>query len=153
MNMNVIPLFPLFFSIEFAHNCTVMGCQYNCSITLSGPKCYCKNGYEVGEDGKMCKGELEPHPYWKWPSSVFYNVIMKRLAMRWLESNACFSSDFNECAVYGTCSQTCTNNEGSYTCSCVEGYLSQPDNRSCKAKNGKNHTHTRFIPSSAFRIS
>lgn len=46
-------------------------------------------------------------------------------------------SDFDECSVYGTCSQSCTNTEGSYTCSCVEGYLSQPDNRSCKAKNGK----------------
>lgn len=45
-------------------------------------------------------------------------------------------TDFNECAVYGMCSQTCTNTEGSYTCSCVEGYLPQPDNRSCKAKNG-----------------
>uniref|UniRef100_A0A8C5UEH1 EGF-like domain-containing protein n=2 Tax=Passeriformes TaxID=9126 RepID=A0A8C5UEH1_9PASS len=43
--------------------------------------------------------------------------------------------DFDECTVYGTCSQTCTNTEGSYTCSCVEGYLLQPDNRSCKAKN------------------
>ena len=39
--------------------------------------------------------------------------------------------------VYGACSQTCTNTEGSYLCSCVEGYLLQPDNRSCKAKNGK----------------
>lgn len=46
-------------------------------------------------------------------------------------------SDFDECSVYGTCSQSCTNTEGAYTCSCVEGYLSQPDNRSCKAKNGK----------------
>ncbi len=51
--------------------------------------------------------------------------------------NVAFSvSDFNECAVYGACSQTCTNTDGSYTCSCVEGYLPQPDNRSCKAKNG-----------------
>lgn len=51
----------------------------------------------------------------------------------------CFicASDFDECSVYGTCSQSCTNTEGSYTCSCVEGYLSQPDNRSCKAKNGE----------------
>lgn len=45
--------------------------------------------------------------------------------------------DFDECTVYGTCSQTCSNTEGSYTCSCVEGYLLQPDNRSCKAKNGE----------------
>ncbi|KAK5614742.1 Exosome complex protein [Crenichthys baileyi] len=44
-------------------------------------------------------------------------------------------ADFDECSVYGTCSQTCTNTDGSYTCSCVEGYLPQPDNRSCKAKN------------------
>uniref|UniRef100_A0A8C2WTY4 LDL receptor related protein 1 n=1 Tax=Cyclopterus lumpus TaxID=8103 RepID=A0A8C2WTY4_CYCLU len=44
-------------------------------------------------------------------------------------------SDFDECSLYGTCSQSCINTEGSYTCSCVEGYLSQPDNRSCKAKN------------------
>ena len=46
-------------------------------------------------------------------------------------------SDFNECMVYGACSQTCTNTEGSYICTCVEGYLLQPDNRSCKAKNGE----------------
>lgn len=50
---------------------------------------------------------------------------------------AMFGSDFDECSVYGTCSQSCTNTLGSYSCSCVEGYLPQPDNRSCKAKNGK----------------
>ncbi|KAM3845339.1 prolow-density lipoprotein receptor-related protein 1 [Vipera latastei] len=43
--------------------------------------------------------------------------------------------DFDECSIYGTCSQTCTNHDGSYTCSCVEGYLLQPDHKSCKAKN------------------
>lgn len=45
--------------------------------------------------------------------------------------------DLNECNTYGSCSQMCINTEGSYTCSCVEGYVLQPDNRSCKAKNGK----------------
>ncbi|GCB75391.1 hypothetical protein scyTo_0017335 [Scyliorhinus torazame] len=45
--------------------------------------------------------------------------------------------DFDECSVYGTCSQMCTNNNASYMCECVEGYLMQPDNKSCKAKNGK----------------
>lgn len=48
-----------------------------------------------------------------------------------------FLLDQDECAIYGTCSQTCTNTHGSYACSCVEGYILQPDNRSCKAKNGK----------------
>lgn len=46
-------------------------------------------------------------------------------------------ADFDECSVYGTCSQLCTNTDGSFTCGCVEGYLLQPDNRSCKAKNGE----------------
>ncbi|OXB82293.1 UNVERIFIED_CONTAM: hypothetical protein H355_004610 [Colinus virginianus] len=43
--------------------------------------------------------------------------------------------DLNECNTYGSCSQTCINTDGSYTCSCVEGYVLQPDNKSCKAKN------------------
>ncbi|CAH2224426.1 prolow-density lipo receptor-related 1 [Pelobates cultripes] len=43
--------------------------------------------------------------------------------------------DFDECTVYGTCSQLCINTEASYICRCVEGYLLQPDNKSCKAKN------------------
>lgn len=45
--------------------------------------------------------------------------------------------DLNECNTYGSCSQMCVNTDGSYTCSCVEGYVLQPDNKSCKAKNGK----------------
>lgn len=63
-------------------------------------------------------------------------LLMHELHLR-DETICCFcGSDFDECSVYGTCSQSCTNTDGGYTCSCVEGYLPQPDNRSCKAKNG-----------------
>lgn len=48
-----------------------------------------------------------------------------------------FLSDQDECSIYGTCSQTCRNTYGSYVCSCVEGYIMQSDNRTCKVKNGK----------------
>ncbi|XP_076784336.1 low-density lipoprotein receptor-related protein 1B-like [Arvicanthis niloticus] len=41
----------------------------------------------------------------------------------------------DECSIYGICSQTCKNTYGSYACSCVEGYIMQSDNRSCKVKN------------------
>ncbi|XP_035377067.1 low-density lipoprotein receptor-related protein 1 isoform X2 [Electrophorus electricus] len=41
--------------LEFIHNCSSMGCQYNCSVTPFGPKCYCTTGYEVAEDGKTCR--------------------------------------------------------------------------------------------------
>uniref|UniRef100_A0A6Q2X199 EGF-like domain-containing protein n=1 Tax=Esox lucius TaxID=8010 RepID=A0A6Q2X199_ESOLU len=40
---------------EFATNCTLSGCQDNCSVTPSGTACYCKTGYEIGLDGKTCK--------------------------------------------------------------------------------------------------
>nr|XP_043876657.1 low-density lipoprotein receptor-related protein 1-like [Solea senegalensis] len=32
-----------------------MACQESCAVTPGGPVCYCKNGYEVGPDGKLCK--------------------------------------------------------------------------------------------------
>ncbi len=42
-------------------------------------------------------------------------------------------TDFDECSVDGTCSQLCQNTNGSYHCSCVEGYQLRPDGRGCKA--------------------
>lgn len=96
----------------------------------------------MAADGKTCKGEGETYS-----SSVNFNFVplcsptvgKQEQSLKFALS----SVDFNECNVYGTCSQTCTNTEGSYTCSCVEGYLLQPDNRSCKAKNGENMNATR----------
>ena len=41
--------------------------------------------------------------------------------------------DIDECAEStDRCSQTCTNTQGSYTCSCVNGYTLQSDTISCK---------------------
>lgn len=47
------------------------------------------------------------------------------------------SSDVDECADEGYCSQGCTNIEGGFQCWCVQGYELRPDKRSCKAL-GKN---------------
>lgn len=44
--------------------------------------------------------------------------------------------DLNECSEWGYCDQLCTNTEGSYKCSCSEGYTLVPP-RHCKANNGK----------------
>ncbi|KAJ8282634.1 hypothetical protein COCON_G00051530 [Conger conger] len=44
-------------------------------------------------------------------------------------------TDYDECTVYGMCSQSCMNTYGSYRCSCTDGYIMQSDRRSCKAKN------------------
>ncbi|MBN3284997.1 LRP1 protein, partial [Polyodon spathula] len=38
-----------------APNCTHFGCEYNCSLTVNGPECYCRNAHQLAEDGKACK--------------------------------------------------------------------------------------------------
>ena len=38
--------------------------------------------------------------------------------------------DINECEL-GVCDQNCNNTNGSFTCSCEEGYNMNTDNRSC----------------------
>ena len=44
-------------------------------------------------------------------------------------------TDIDECATNnGNCGQTCNNTIGSYSCSCVAGYLLNADSRSCSGK-------------------
>ncbi|XP_055630467.1 protein HEG homolog 1 [Toxorhynchites rutilus septentrionalis] len=40
--------------------------------------------------------------------------------------------DINECKIDKPCDQTCYNTEGSYYCTCREGFILQPDRQSCK---------------------
>ncbi|XP_071956697.1 low-density lipoprotein receptor-related protein 4-like [Antedon mediterranea] len=42
-------------------------------------------------------------------------------------------TDVNECLIDGTCSQICTNTDGSFKCSCIDGYELRPDGKTCKA--------------------
>lgn len=43
-----------------------------------------------------------------------------------------FSPDIDECTITnGGCDTHCSNSEGSYECSCSEGYALMPDKRSC----------------------
>lgn len=50
-------------STEGALNCTLAGCQDNCAVTRTGSMCYCKSGYEIGQDGKTCTGQLRMHNF------------------------------------------------------------------------------------------
>ena len=43
--------------------------------------------------------------------------------------------DIDECTIMnGGCDTHCTNSEGSYECSCSEGYALMPDLRTCSGK-------------------
>ncbi|XKL63596.1 hypothetical protein PGB90_005960 [Kerria lacca] len=44
-------------------------------------------------------------------------------------------TDINECDPPGACSQQCTNTKKSFFCSCTDGYILEPDKRTCKAVN------------------
>ena len=44
---------------------------------------------------------------------------------------ACTTVDINECEGYNDCHQICTNTEGSYYCSCDNGFVLAADNRTC----------------------
>ncbi|XP_041434027.1 low-density lipoprotein receptor-related protein 1B-like [Xenopus laevis] len=40
---------------ELQTTCQKINCQYNCAITRNGTECYCRDGYEIGPDGRTCK--------------------------------------------------------------------------------------------------
>ena len=40
----------------------------------------------------------------------------------------------DECALPGKCSQRCTNQKGSYFCTCVDGYALADDKHNCKVR-------------------
>ena len=45
----------------------------------------------------------------------------------------CCAADIDECAEKTSgCEQKCTDNDGSFTCSCNEGYTLKDDNITCK---------------------
>ena len=49
-----------------------------------------------------------------------------------LENDNQTCTDLNECITYGSCHQKCENLKGSYKCSCVDGYILEPDGKTCK---------------------
>ena len=53
----------------------------------------------------------------------------------WRLNVPCVCSDIDECSLYNPthdCDQICSNTDGGFNCSCVEGYLLTIDNRSCE---------------------
>ena len=44
-------------------------------------------------------------------------------------------TEINECErLLDNCQQECMNTDGSFNCSCYDGFLLQDDGRSCKSK-------------------
>ena len=90
-------------------------CTQNCTNTNGSYTCDCKSGYQLHEDGFQCDGMSEKVPI---VCLVSLNFLMYK--------------DVDEC-VEGShrCSQNCSNTDGSYECSCIDGYQLEDNGHSC----------------------
>ena len=95
-------------------------CSQICNNLIGSYYCSCMPGYLFNADGITCAGNLG------FPNSS----VQKAICLNFI-----FGSDINECAInMVNCSQTCTNTNGSYICSCGNGYVLTADNRTCNGK-------------------
>ena len=88
-----------------------------CINTVGSYQCDCKEGFRLATDDRNCTGYILPC------YMCMYTYYM---------------TDINECVTFnGYCDQNCTNTIGSYTCSCVEGFVINNNSRSCDGKKAK----------------
>lgn len=90
------------------HQC--LQCSESCFLSiLTGGTQYCEDVYFYG---RLC----------------YCNVIGVPTPQ-----NGTTCTDFDECSVNnGGCEQTCSNNVGSFTCSCASGYLLSDNGLTCE---------------------
>ena len=88
------------------------GCTQTCQNTAGSYYCVCGTGYSLASNNHGCDGELSIELKYQCGMYTF--------------------SDVNECSTNkGGCNQVCTNNIGSFVCSCNTGYELESDERTC----------------------
>ena len=90
----------------------ISGCSQLCINTIGSYSCNCQSGYQFGIDNHTCLGK-----------------IINALTM----INTTYDgTDINECASHnGGCEHNCQNTIGSYSCSCLTGYLIDSNGYNC----------------------
>lgn len=90
-----------------------------CTNTAGAYICRCKRGFQG--DGKTCRGK-ESHIIWILPQYSIKHIVCFCLSKI---NISCFTLDINECSAINNCdiNAICTNTDGSYTCSCKDGYM------------------------------
>lgn len=76
--------------------------------------CSCQQGYRLGTDSLTCQGIVSIIP------SIIVNHVHTNVFL-----------DIDECAESMPCDQVCQNRDGSFNCSCNDGYLLDTNGRTC----------------------
>ena len=92
------------------------GCEQVCTNTVGSFECSCNQGFSLSSDGANCNGK----------KISIYNKPKAIIAEL---------SDINECQTNnGGCEQNCANTDGSFECSCNQGYRLSSDGVNCIGK-------------------
>ncbi|XP_022085366.1 hemicentin-1-like isoform X2 [Acanthaster planci] len=114
------------------NECRDSPCSYECRNTRGSYECICPEGMLRLSDRRTCVGRaVGPNEQLIVPTqrpeicSLGYQLV----------NNVCI--DVDECQVgrqrgHSFCQGTCTNTEGSYTCSCPAGYRLSEDKTNCR---------------------
>ena len=101
-------------------------CEQNCTNTVGSYNCSCNTGYSLDSNGRNCTG-ISLYVY-----AVYITFLL---------------TDIDECVTNnGGCSQNCSNNFGTFICSCNTGYTLFSDGLTCNGE-VKSCTCTVFVNS------
>ena len=82
--------------------------------------CACFEGFSLNDDGIHCDG-------------IYIYILIICLSTHPRILVRCHP-DVDECGDIATCSDICTNTEGSYVCECEEGRVLTSDGATCRGK-------------------
>lgn len=98
--------------------CHGLNCIHGCKPTGKGPACFCPEGMQPHKN--ECIGNILL-------LNIYFLIFFPLINIFFLDMDECEVLDY-------TCDQICTNKKGSFSCSCVPGYIQI--NSTCKAING-----------------